>query len=179
MLAGGIVPGFLRASPRVKARAREVAANVTAIETKLAVMGPQKPVASKADKMAKVLALFGFSEPKAKAALMLLEPFAYALFFELGSILSLGYGFRPDAREFPAKKQFPEPETEPETEKSTPKATHPVLRVLHSASRPLTNDELAARMGVTKGESSKRRGEVAHLLQERRQGRYTLVSLAH
>lgn len=51
------------------------------------------PVAPKAEKMAAVAATFGADKAQAKATLMLIEPFAYTLFFELGSIISLGYGF--------------------------------------------------------------------------------------
>ncbi|MDQ8699204.1 hypothetical protein [Hyphomicrobium sp. LHD-15] len=55
-------------------------------------LGPPKPVAPKAEKMAAVAAVFGADKTRAKALLMLIEPFAYTLFFELGSIISLGYG---------------------------------------------------------------------------------------
>ncbi len=55
-------------------------------------LGPLMPVAPKAEKMAAVAAIFGADKTQAKATLMLIEPFAYTLFFELGSIISLGYG---------------------------------------------------------------------------------------
>lgn len=56
-------------------------------------LGPPMPVAPKAEKMASVAAIFGADKARAKATLMLIEPFAYTVFFELGSIISLGYGF--------------------------------------------------------------------------------------
>lgn len=56
-------------------------------------LGPLLPVAPKAEKMATVAAIFGADKTQAKAFLMLIEPFAYTLFFELGSIISLAYGF--------------------------------------------------------------------------------------
>ncbi len=56
-------------------------------------LGPPVPVAPKAEKMATVAAIFGADKAQAKAFLMLIEPFAYTLFFELGSIISLAYGF--------------------------------------------------------------------------------------
>lgn len=59
----------------------------------LTKLGPPVPVAPKAEKMAAVAAIFGADRTQAKALLMLIEPFAYTLFFELGSIISLGYGF--------------------------------------------------------------------------------------
>jgi hypothetical protein len=157
-----------------KLRATEVQAHIGRLEADIMALGPQKPVTAKADKMAKVLALFGWPDAPAKAALMLVEPFAYALFFELGSILSFGYGFHPCSRSRPAKK---EPETEPEKVPAKNRPDHPVLRVLHSSRRPLTNDELAAAMGVSKGEASKRRAEVATLLREKRSGRHVHISL--
>ena len=59
----------------------------------LMMLGPPIPVAPKAEKMATVAAIFGADKTQAKAFLMLIEPFAYTLFFELGSIISLAYGF--------------------------------------------------------------------------------------
>ena len=53
---------------------------------------------------------------------------------------------------------------------------HPVLSALRKAGRPLTNDELADAMSVTKGEASKRRQEVQDRLIEKREGRYLMVS---
>ena len=57
-------------------------------------LGPPKPVNAKATQGAKIAALFGVDEGKAKAALMLIEPFLWTLFFELGSVISLGFAFR-------------------------------------------------------------------------------------
>ncbi|MGE0025137.1 MAG: helix-turn-helix domain-containing protein [Hyphomicrobium sp.] len=57
-------------------------------------IGPARPVNAKAAEGAKIAALLGADEAKAKAALMLLEPFLWTLFFEVGSIVSLGFAFR-------------------------------------------------------------------------------------
>lgn len=57
-------------------------------------IGPPKPVNAKATQGAKIAALFGLDETKAKAALLLIEPFLWTLFFEWGSIVSLGFAFR-------------------------------------------------------------------------------------
>lgn len=57
-------------------------------------LGPQKPVNAKAAEGAKIAALFGANEAKAKAAFMLAEPFFWTLFFSIGSIVSLGFAFR-------------------------------------------------------------------------------------
>jgi hypothetical protein len=60
-------------------------------------LGPPKPVNAKAAEGAKIAALFGADETKAKAALMLAEPFFWTLFFSIGSIVSLGFAFRTRA----------------------------------------------------------------------------------
>jgi hypothetical protein len=57
-------------------------------------IGAPKPVHAKATQGAKIAALFGADEAKAKAGLLLLEPFLWTLFFEWGSIVSLGFAFR-------------------------------------------------------------------------------------
>lgn len=57
-------------------------------------IGAPKPVHAKATQGAKIAALFGADEAKAKAALLLIEPFLWTLFFEWGSIVSLGFAFR-------------------------------------------------------------------------------------
>jgi hypothetical protein len=64
-------------------------------------IGPPKPVNAKAAEGAKIAALFGADEAKAKAALLLLEPFLWTLFYEVGSIVSLGFAFghRPTVRQ--------------------------------------------------------------------------------
>ena len=52
-----------------------------------------------------------------------------------------------------------------------------VIAALQAAGRSLTNDELAAAMGVHKGEATKRPSLVAHRLLEQRDGRFVRVSL--
>lgn len=54
---------------------------------------------------------------------------------------------------------------------------HPVIVALKDARRPLTNDELARAMHVTKGEASKRRREVAGQLTVSREGRELRIAL--
>lgn len=86
-----------RACKDWKTRAAEVRSHIRALETDLAGLGAPAPVAPKAEKMAAVAALFGADPAKAKAALMLLEPFLWTLFFEIGSVVSLGFAFRRNA----------------------------------------------------------------------------------
>jgi hypothetical protein len=76
-----------------KLRATEVQANIGKLEGEIQALGPAKPVQPKASKGAQILAIFGFDEAKAKAALILLEPFFNTLLFEVGAIVSLGYAF--------------------------------------------------------------------------------------
>jgi hypothetical protein len=57
-------------------------------------LGAPRPVHAKATQAAKIAALFGADEAKAKASVLLLEPFLWTLFFEWGSIVSLGFAFR-------------------------------------------------------------------------------------
>jgi hypothetical protein len=66
-------------------------------------LGPQRPVNAKAAEGAKIAALLGADEMKAKAALMLIEPFLWTLFFEFGSIVSLGFAFRAITETTPSK----------------------------------------------------------------------------
>ena len=54
---------------------------------------------------------------------------------------------------------------------------HPVLAALEVAGKPLTNTELAEAMKVCGGESTKRRREVADLLDETVAGKFVLIGL--
>lgn len=171
-----------------KLRAREVEAHIRKLEAEIRVDGPRKPVAGKAERAAQVLSLFGWDERHTAAVIAKVEPITFALFFELAAIVAFGYGFaparpasvandnRPSARDT-AQSSFPVP---PPSNGGTPVTIpddHPVLVALNRARRPLTNDELAQAMGVHKGEATKRRAEVADLLDEVRDGRFIRVSL--
>lgn len=60
---------------------------------------------------------------------------------------------------------------------STLAGKHPVIAALEAAGKPLTNSELAAAMAVCGGESTKRRREVADLLDETIAGKFVLIGL--
>jgi hypothetical protein len=65
------------------------------LESEIAALGPQKPVNAQAAAMADIAALFGFvNKARTIAALTLICPFLKTLFFEIGSIVSLGFAFR-------------------------------------------------------------------------------------
>lgn len=171
-----------------KLRAREVEAHIRKLEAEIRVDGPRKPVAGKAERAAQVLSLFGWDERRTAAVIAKVEPISFALFFELAAIVAFGYGFaparpaklandnRPSARDT-AQSSFPVP---PPSNGGTPVTIpddHPVLVALNRARRPMTNDELAEALGVHKGTATKWRSEVAHLLDEERDGRFIRVSL--
>ena len=74
----------------VKVYEDAVAGNTAA----LANIGPAKPVAPNADKMAELLALItGATQAKIKHVLLLIEPFTYATIFELAALVSVGFAF--------------------------------------------------------------------------------------
>ena len=81
-----------------KTNASDVAIVIGQLERDIAALGPKKPVNAKAERMAEMAALFGVSKAKAQAMFVLLEPLLNCLFFELGSIVSLGFAFRQGKR---------------------------------------------------------------------------------
>jgi len=89
-------------------------AAVAGHEVKLAKLGPDRPIDSRADRIAGFAALFGLPPGPAKNAVALFEPVALPLFLELGSILLFGYGLgRVRAREKPDPAIAPVPKDEP------------------------------------------------------------------
>jgi hypothetical protein len=79
--------------------ARDVTASIEKLDREIAKIGPAKPVNAQAGAFADMAALFGASnKARTIAVLMLLVPFAKCLFFEIGSIVSLGFAFRQGKR---------------------------------------------------------------------------------
>jgi hypothetical protein len=67
---------------------------VLGIDTKLARLGPEVPVAVKADKMASLIAaLCDKDQSVVKRFLLLIEPFTYSLIFEVCALVSFSFGF--------------------------------------------------------------------------------------
>jgi len=93
-----------------KTNAKDVTAAIKALEADIAELGPRKPVNAQAEAMADIALLFRLpaSKDQIVATLLLLIPFAKTLFFEIGSIVSLGFAFRPR----PVPKTFSEIKTE-------------------------------------------------------------------
>lgn len=81
-----------------KTNASDVAIVIGQLERDIAALGPKKPVNAKAERMAEMAELFGVSKAKAMAMYILLEPLLNCLFYELGSIVSLGFAFRQGKR---------------------------------------------------------------------------------
>lgn len=84
-----------------KTNAKDITVVIEKLEAEIDALGPKKPVNAQAEAMADILLLFPIRPTKDQliALLTLLVPFAKTLFFEIGSIVSLGFAFRP--RPFP------------------------------------------------------------------------------
>ncbi len=80
-----------------KQNAADMSIVISKLEGDLAALGPQKPVNAQAAAMADIILLFHVPGTKEQivSALTLLIPFAKTIFFEIGSIVSLGFAFRP------------------------------------------------------------------------------------
>lgn len=65
----------------------------------LAALGPARPVAVKADKMAELIAaLTGRDKANAKSVLVLIEPFTYAVIFEGAALVCFGFAFARNSK---------------------------------------------------------------------------------
>lgn len=153
---------------------------IRVLESEVRTLGAPKPVDAKADKAGELAAVFGFNRQKATALAALIEPFMWTIFFEIGSIVSLGFAF--SSRVSTVSKAH---NTGGGGKAETPKLS--VVRTDHEvealqkalAGRTLTNDELAAAMNVKKSEASKRveKGETLGILRKQRVGRHVAISL--
>lgn len=72
-------------------------ADLERLRSELAAVGPAPVTGAKASRMASVIAVFYTDEDAVKSRLTrvfrLFEPFAYSLFWELGALVALGFGF--------------------------------------------------------------------------------------
>jgi len=177
-----------------KQRAAEVRSHITVLEGQITALGPRKVADAKAERMARIAALFGADPAQAEAAFILLEPFLWTVFFEFGAIVSLGFAFAPvrrpanDNRPADTFRQtdFPKltvAESESVSQFLAPEivqfpAPHPVIAALRKAGGSVdSNRQLAQLMGVTEGEASKRVDEVRDQLAIDREGKWTRISL--
>lgn len=168
----------------------------------LAKIGPPPVTGAKASRMAAVVAVFFADEDAVKARLTrvfrLFEPFAYSIFWELGSLICFGFGFGHGRRlptasdtaqtSFAGNDSQPEPPNggnrfrKPLPANVVPLATvsgkHPVIAALENAGGSVaSNRQLARLMGVTAGEASKRVAEVAASVEIERVGKEKRIRL--
>lgn len=97
-----------------------------------------------------------------------------------GTVLFAKVEPAPDAPSVSAALRYPAPGPDGGVPLPAPVGDtdrHPVVVALRTARRPLNNNELATAMGVTAGESTKRRSEVTDWLTEERHGKEVLVGL--
>lgn len=186
-----------------KTNASDVAIVIGQLERDIAALGPKKPVNAKAERMAEMAALFGVSKAKAQAMFVLLEPLLNCLFFELGSIVSLGFAFRQGKRpvlvaandcpsvadtrqtSFPVEFQLPEPPEPPKGKRRKPFPkevidfrNHPVVKALRDAGGSVTSHrELAQLLQMDEGAASRRRQEVEDMLEVTRHGKQLRIAL--
>ena len=137
------------------------------------------PVDSKADRVAAVLALFGISAEMAKKAFQTFDPFTLSLFLELGAVAGFGFGVRTRSVPVSSVSTVSEPKALSFERPYTDEEIEELTRVLNGLDRPVTNDQLAALLGVSKSECSKRvaksvdAGKVVRL----KAGRFNQISL--
>jgi len=186
-----------------KTNASDVAIVIGQLERDIAALGPKKPVNAKAERMAEMAALFGVSKAKAQAMFVLLEPLLNCLFFELGSIVSLGFAFRQGKRQvltiandcpsvadnrqtsFPVEFQLPEPPEPPKGKRRKPFpkevidfSNHPVVKALRDVGGSVTSHRaLAQLLQMDEGAASRRRQEVEDYLDVTKVGKQLRIAL--
>ena len=188
-----------------KTNAKDIGVVIKQLEAEIAALGPQKPVNAKAEAMADIVRLFPVpaSKPQIVAVLTLLVPFLTTLFFEIGSIVSLGFAFRQGKRQvltiandcpsvadnrqtsFPVEFQFPEPPEPPQGKRRKPFpkevidfSNHPVVKALRDAGGSVTSHrQLAELLGIDEGAATRRRQEVEDLLEVTRHGKQLRIAL--
>jgi hypothetical protein len=114
-----------------------------------------------------------------EALLQLAFPFLQSLFCEIGAIVgfSIGMGHAAKVARLPPPLPKVPPQFPVETEVRHGSADDAVIAALAKTEGPVSNDELAALMGVTKGESSKRVAALNGVIQKDRVGRKVAIRL--
>jgi hypothetical protein len=189
-------------------RAIEVRAHITQLETEIRKLGPPQAVHAKAGAAAATLSMIpGITITEAQIATMLerLLPFAAGLFLELGALAFLHHGW-PHRQSLPAtlsaqrsvsaeppaisaaatvsgpayhlRKQLPAAITAALAIDAASVAA--VRSALAASGRQMSNADLAAAMGVTPGEASKRTTAAiaAGAVTRTRAGRHVIIALA-
>lgn len=99
---------------------------IRVLESEIKALGAPKPVDAKAAKAGELAGVFGYNRSQASAIAALIEPFLWTIFFEIGSIVSLGFAFRPGNQPVPVPVKKPE-------------LKRPVIRVVERVPVPPTN----------------------------------------
>jgi hypothetical protein len=182
--------------------ARDVTASIEKLDREIAKIGPAKPVNAQAGAMADIGVLFHVRATKDQivAALLLLIPFAKCLFFEIGSIVSLGFAFRQgkrsvlvaandcpsiaDTRQTSFFAELPDDPEPPKGRKPQfPKNVielreHPVIKALRDNGGSVgSHRELSQLLGIDEGAATRRRHEVEDQLLVTRHGKQLRIAL--
>ena len=163
---------------------------IRVLESEIRALGAPKPVDAKADKAGELAAVFGYDRRQAAALAALIEPFLWTVFFEIGSIVSLGFAFRPFQVSTVSKpiqhsgNSGGGGKSEKLPIRLVQHEDHEVaaLKKALQGGRALTNDELTVAMGLrSKGEASKRvtKGENLGLVRRERVGKHVRITLCH
>lgn len=141
---------------------------VERLQKQLRELGPERTVAPRATRLAETVALFtGWDAEVLRTRVMALEPFAYAILFEIGALVAFGYAFTrsKEATVIPrpassADAATPQEVTGPSVEPLAPRPRRSVSKTearAQVAEIPSVNrqDELADRLGVHKSTMSR------------------------
>jgi hypothetical protein len=178
---------------------KDISVVIGQLEKEIAALGPQKPVNAQAARMADMAAIFGFDRQKTVAAYTMLQPLMWCLFFEIGSIVSLGFAFRQgkrpvliaandcsvaDSQQTSFFAELPDDPEPPKGKKpQLPKnvidfAEHPVIKALTDAGGSVrSHRELAQLLHMDEGAASRRRQEVEDQLEITRVGKQLTIAL--
>lgn len=143
------------------------------------------PVDAKASRIAALAVLVGITEDagKAKTVVQTFDPYSLSLFLELGGIFGFGFGVRHrKVSQFPTvSDSFQAQETKAFSVEKTPtdEEIEELKKLYGKQTAPVTNDQLASLMGISKSEASKRRQKAvnAGIIQEWKAGKFTYSCL--
>lgn len=146
-------------------------AAVAGYEAKLKALPPPRPADAKADRLAALMAVAGFEPDAVRRVVGQVDPLLLAVLCELMTIafMRLAFGHRTVAQLPAPVSRLPAVSGDAET----------VIAALRRASRPVTNDELAALMNVTKSEASKRVRNCGNRVHVVKEGKFNQISLTH
>ena len=192
-----------RCGPRCREwrqNSKDISVVIRQLEGEISALGPQKPVNAKAERLADMAALFGIDKLKTRAMFTLLEPLLWTLFFEIGSIVSLGFAFRQgkakvlvaanDCRSVAESNQsvaFQLPDDpEPPKGKRSPEIgkgvielhKHRVWKAIEGNGGSVSSHrELATLLGIDEGAATRLRQEIEPHLQMTKVGKQLRIAL--